>query len=62
MSKHYFATDGNYGGADGLVVVDTSDWTEDEWDAVDNARDNERPAIALAFSKVDPDQLELPLS
>lgn len=61
MSKHYFAADGNYGSAEGLVIVDTSDWTEEEWDAIDAARDSERPAIASQLSGFDPDQLELPL-
>ena len=47
MGLHYFAADGNYGDAASLVVVDTSDWTEDEWAAIDEARDEDRGRIAL---------------
>ena len=61
MRIHYFAEDGNYGSADGLVIVDTSDWTEDEWEIIDGALDCDRPIIARSLSKTDPDQLELPL-
>jgi len=64
MTIHYFAADGNYGNARQLVVVDTSDWTEDEWEDVDNAPDSERGSIALQLSggKMKPTaQLALPL-
>jgi len=44
--SHYFAKDGNYGDALGLVVVDTSDWTEEHWVLIDEAMDDERPEIA----------------
>lgn len=60
MSKHYFAADGNYGSAEGLVVVDTSDWTDDEWAAIDFARDNERAEIAKQMKWINPDQQILP--
>jgi len=43
---HYFAADGNYGDASGLVVVDTSEWTEADWVRIDEAMDDERPEIA----------------
>lgn len=43
---HYFAKDGNYGDALGLVVVDTSEWTEQDWVLIDEAMDDERPEIA----------------
>lgn len=46
MSDHYFAADGNYGDASGLVVVDTSEWTEADWVRIDEAMDDERPEIA----------------
>ncbi len=44
--SHYFAKDGNYGDSFGLVVVDTSDWTEEHWVLIDEAMDDERPEIA----------------
>ncbi|WJZ48466.1 hypothetical protein [Actinomycetia phage DSL-LC01] len=63
MTIHYFAADGNYGDATNLVIVDTSDWTEDEWADIDFAIDANRPMIALSLSTNDnvknPDQLEL---
>lgn len=35
MTKHYFAADGNYGDADGLMIVDTSAWTEEDWEEIE---------------------------
>jgi sarcosine oxidase gamma subunit len=46
---HYFAADGSYGSAD-LVIIDTSDWSPDEWDIVENAPEDERMAIAWQLS------------
>jgi hypothetical protein len=39
---HYFAADGSYGDAQDAVVVDTSDWGEYEWEAVEEAGDMSR--------------------
>lgn len=49
--KHYFATDGNYGSADNLVIVDTDDWTEDEWSVIDQSPENDRAKIAQQLSQ-----------
>jgi hypothetical protein len=46
MAKTYFAEDGSYGDAERLVVMDTSDWTDEEWQKIEEASDWERPAIA----------------
>ena len=46
MNEHYFAKDGNYGDALGLVVVDTSEWTEQDCVLIDESMDDERPEIA----------------
>lgn len=43
MSKAYFAQDGNYGSADGITVVDTEEWTDEDWQAIDECLDDERP-------------------
>jgi len=63
MTIHYFAADGNYGDAANLVVVDTGDWTADDWADIDFAIDANRPLIALSRSGSDnvknPSQLEL---
>ncbi len=50
---HYFAIDGNYGDATSMVVVDTKDWTEEDWALIDEASDNDRPTVAekMAFVK-----------
>lgn len=58
MPNHYFAVDGNYGDADGLVIVDTSDWDDDDWAAIDFARDSDKARIAKAIADgVDPDDI-----
>jgi len=44
MSKHYFAEDGNFGSAKNLVVVDTTEWKDRDWLAIENASDSERVA------------------
>ena len=49
---HYFAKDGNYGDALGLVVVDTSEWTEQDWVLIDEAIDDERPEIAEQINEM----------
>ena len=43
---HYFAADGNYGSADGLVLVDTSNWTEEQWQMIEDTSDSFRPTRA----------------
>lgn len=66
MQLHYFAKDGNYGTAEGLVIIDTTDWSEDEWADIDFSIDANRPMIALSLSTkkstkpVNVAQLELP--
>ena len=50
---HYFALDGNYGNADGIVLVDTADWSEDDWSAVEMAGDSDRASVAYALAKSD---------
>jgi hypothetical protein len=49
----YFALDGNYGDADGIVIVDTSTWSEEDWQAIDEAGDSDRASVALALAKSD---------
>jgi hypothetical protein len=65
MTVHYFAADGNFGNATNLVIVDTTDWTDEEWADVEYAIEDQRSTIALSLStskKVShPDQLSLPM-
>jgi len=46
MTLHYFAEDGSYGDASNLEVIDTSEWTEKEWEEVEEASDSTRVYIA----------------
>jgi len=47
---HYFATDGNYGDGEGILLLDTNDWTEEMWEAIDEATDSMRIVIAHRFA------------
>ncbi len=47
----YFAMDGNYGVAHGLIIIDTRDWTEDDWDLIDNASDYDRFSVAITIAE-----------
>ena len=51
MSKAYFSTDGSFGDAQDLEIIDTSDWTGEEWDEVQNEMDCFRLATALAITR-----------
>ena len=50
----YVTADGSYGGALGMVVVDTSKWTDDDWDELDLAANRDSgegaPAVAMAIA------------
>ena len=50
-STTYFALDGNYGEAQGMVVIDTTKWSEDDWTQIDEASDSERAQIALDLTR-----------
>lgn len=43
---HYFASDGNYGDASQIVIVHTDDWTNEDWDKIMDASDDERAQVA----------------
>ena len=45
----YFALDGSYGDAEGMVVADTSDWTTKEWTMIHESSDFDRAYIAYCF-------------
>jgi hypothetical protein len=51
MTDFYFATDGNWGGADGLVVVDADGLDEHFIDYADSVRDYDRAEWAEWFEK-----------
>lgn len=52
MALHYFAADGNFGNADELLVVDTSDWTDEDWERIEEAYDFQKPYVASAIRAV----------
>ena len=47
----YFALDGNYGDASGLTIIDTTDWTDADFDFVDAVDDESRPDFARLVSE-----------
>jgi hypothetical protein len=50
---YYFAADGNYGNANGLVIVDTSDWNDDDWAIVEyQTPEWQRPTKAAEITAV----------
>lgn len=51
VQMSYFAQDGNYGNAVALVVVNTANFTEEDWQTIDEARDSERGEVALQISR-----------
>lgn len=44
----YFANDGTYGDASGLLIVDVTDWNETNWRDLDDVGDHNR----LVFAKL----------
>jgi len=55
--------DGNYGDAERFLVIDTSSWDDDDWAAIEYAKDDERLEIARQIDdgEYNSNQLELPL-
>jgi hypothetical protein len=51
MSKTYFAEDGNYGNAESMTVVDTDNWTDEDWEVIDESLDSERPWVAELIAR-----------
>jgi hypothetical protein len=50
-SLSYFAEDGSYGGASGLLVLETTHWSELDWQLIDMARDEARPTVARILTE-----------
>lgn len=47
----YFGKDGNYGSADGLVVLDTTTWSDADFSLLDQASDELRPTAARLIAE-----------
>jgi len=50
MTLTYFAADGNYGDATGMVIIDTTGWTDEDFEALDEGLDHQRPAEAMTHA------------
>jgi hypothetical protein len=46
----YFAKDGSFGVAEGIELVNTHDWTEEDWTMIEMTSDEKRPEVARAIS------------
>ena len=51
IAIHYFAIDGNYGNADGIVLCQTQEWSEEDWTEIEHATDSERANVAVEISR-----------
>jgi hypothetical protein len=47
MSITYFATDGSFGDAAGIIIVDTTLWSDDDWLVIADTTDDDRSLAAL---------------
>jgi hypothetical protein len=57
----YFAPDGSYGDARDLLIIDTTNLTPGDWDAIEDAHDLGRPHTA-ELAAVSVDAYIIPLS
>ena len=51
MSKAYFAKDGSFGDASEIEIIDVSNWTDDDWNEVQDEMDEFRLMTARAIAK-----------
>lgn len=61
--KHYFSPDGNFGNAEGLVIVPTAKWSRDDWEDIEDSQDGERHQVATEkaelYKKVLNEEMEM---
>lgn len=51
--RYYFTTTGSYGIVDDeFVIVNTSDFTREEWDTIDEASDSMKMDYAMAYREL----------
>lgn len=53
MTKFYFASDGGFGKAENVVIVDTAQWSEEDWDAVRFSRPEDRLRMVMELTADD---------
>lgn len=46
MALTYFAADGSYGDANGVVIIDTRAWSPEDWAAIESVGDFTRANVA----------------
>lgn len=51
MTTHYFAADGNYGDASGILIVHSDHFTEEEWEEIDTSHDSTRVEVVTELLK-----------
>jgi hypothetical protein len=51
MSSSYFSLDGNWGSAEGLLILTTKRWTDKMFEAVSEESDSDRADLARHFSE-----------
>ena len=51
MDSAYFSSDGNYGSASEMIIVNTDNWTSEHWDLIDNTPDELRMIVAHRLSQ-----------
>jgi len=47
----YFAQDGSYGNANGLIILDALGWSSDDWERIENASDFNRLDVAIDIAQ-----------
>jgi hypothetical protein len=47
----YFALDGNYGDASGMLVLETTFWREVDWEILESASDDQRANVARLITE-----------
>jgi len=50
-NRYYFAANGSYGDARGLVIVDTEHFTDGDWEDIENCPDGTRLPLAQTIAK-----------
>jgi hypothetical protein len=54
VTRTYFTTDGTYGSAtegEDIIIINTTDWTDEMWEQIESASDSERFFLAARLSK-----------
>jgi hypothetical protein len=51
MALTYFAADGSYGDAHGIIILDTRAWSEDDWTRIEYATNDNRSSVAITIAQ-----------